>query len=78
MTTQNPTRSPDWSETEVQIALFRAIVKNRPVGMAKHFAIIGMQRSLEESLGIVIDTAEIWTELDKLYDMDALEEMVCI
>jgi hypothetical protein len=68
--------TPDWSDIHVQIALFRGIIKYRPVGANKHFAMIALQRSLEESLGIALDAQDVWDALKQWYALDMLDEMV--
>ncbi|GAA97181.1 uncharacterized protein L969DRAFT_14723 [Mixia osmundae IAM 14324] len=64
-----------FSSSEDQLELLRAIVKFRPVGTNRHFAVLAIQLYLSEQLSRPIKTADVWHSLKQLYDLDALNEM---
>ena len=61
---------------EFDIALFRAIIKHRPLGINKHFAMVGIQAMLKEELGKEIETTTIWDTLGELYNLEEMHQLV--
>lgn len=62
---------------EGETALLRAIINARPVGMAKHWAMVSILLYLEQILGEGRVTGEeVWNKLRTLYDLDLLDEDV--
>lgn len=63
-------------ELAFEIALFRAIMKARPVGIHKHFQLLAVQRSMSVELGEEVDVNDIWSKLATLYSLDGLDNQV--
>lgn len=62
---------------EGETALLTAIINARPVGMAKHWAMVSILLYLEQILGEGRVTGdEVWSKLRTLYDLDLLDEDV--
>jgi len=63
---------------EFEIALFRAIIKHRPLGLNKHFAMIGVQEMLREEMGREYSSQQIWQTLAEMYNLDEMDSLVCL
>eukprot|EP00048_Salpingoeca_helianthica_P020194 m.5357 g.5357 ORF g.5357 m.5357 type:complete len:147 (+) comp4514_c0_seq1:1-441(+) len=57
----------------LELALFEAMARVRPVGMHRHFAIIDIARSLQD-LAPEITPAMVWAHLSTMYNLEALNE----
>ncbi|TIC01544.1 hypothetical protein E3Q18_00603 [Wallemia mellicola] len=58
---------------EFEIALFRAVIKARPVGLNRHFHFLSVQQSMTTELGHEVELADIKRKLASLYDLDGLD-----
>ncbi|KER20961.1 CT20 family protein [Opisthorchis viverrini] len=66
--------SMDWSP-QMEIELFRAIMKYKPVGADRHFQMIYIKSVLNSRLhSSSLTTNDIWQKLESLYNMDELHE----
>lgn len=71
------TQVPVLDTAEGETALLTAIINARPVGMAKHWAMVSILLYLEQTLGEGRVTGEdVWNKLRTLYDLDLLDEDV--
>lgn len=61
---------------EFKIALFRAVIKSRPVGLNRHFHFLSVQQSMTTELGHDVELADIKRTLASLYDLDGLDNQV--
>ena len=66
----------DTSSTEFQIAFLRAVIKHRPIGLSKHFSMLGMQKMLLNELGRSIDADTLWATMDEWYNMKEMDHLV--
>ncbi|KAF6032995.1 MRGBP [Bugula neritina] len=58
--------------------LLNAIRYNKPVGVNKHFAIVKIVDQLKNSLSRLVTIRDVWSYLESLYDVDALDEFETI
>ncbi|TGZ56990.1 hypothetical protein CRM22_010042 [Opisthorchis felineus] len=66
--------SMDWSP-QMEIELFRAIMKYKPVGADRHFQMIYIKSILNSRLhSSSLTTDDVWQKLESLYNMDELHE----
>ncbi|KAH8548729.1 chromatin modification-related protein EAF7-domain-containing protein [Umbelopsis sp. PMI_123] len=65
----------DW-QAQKELALLNAISKCKPVGMHKHFRIISIQRQFNQDNSTPLTIEEIWRELEHLYGIEALNELM--
>lgn len=61
---------------EFEIALFRAVIKARPVGLNRHFHFLSVQQSMTTELGHDVQLSDIKRKLASLYDLDGLDNQV--
>lgn len=61
-----------------ETAFFRAVIRYRPRGSHRHFAVIGMCRELERELNTSISSEDVWSLLRTCYNLDFLNERVSI
>lgn len=66
----------DTTSTEFQIAFLRAVIKHRPIGLSKHFSMLGMQRMLFNELGRSIDADTLWAALEESYNLKEMDQLV--
>ncbi|KAH8925592.1 hypothetical protein BT69DRAFT_1101489 [Atractiella rhizophila] len=60
---------------EGEIALFRGVIKHRPIGMSKHWCMLGLASELSQTFPASPPTTEqIWSSLVALYDFRTLDE----
>ena len=72
-----PLQDPAFLSTvEGEIALFRSIMRARPVGIHRHFHILSVQSSIFKDTGQLVCIEDIWTKLQSCYEFDALEGLV--
>ncbi|KAI8053281.1 chromatin modification-related protein EAF7-domain-containing protein [Syncephalis plumigaleata] len=71
-----PSDGPDtiWT-TAMEIALFRAIARHKPVGLHKHFRMMGVVEEYNRQSPIKLNADDIWTHLSTMYDLNSLDEM---
>ncbi|KAI9597512.1 chromatin modification-related protein EAF7-domain-containing protein [Syncephalis fuscata] len=71
-----PSDGPDtiWT-TAMEIALFRAIARHKPVGLHKHFRMMGVVEEYNRQSPIKLTAEDIWTHLAAMYDLTSLDEM---
>ncbi|XP_013174218.1 PREDICTED: MRG/MORF4L-binding protein isoform X3 [Papilio xuthus] len=63
----------EW-DVDMEIQLFYAMANHKPVGIKKHFHMVGIWEKLTNSITKEISTQDIWKHLDTLYDMAMLED----
>ncbi|XP_014371591.1 MRG/MORF4L-binding protein isoform X3 [Papilio machaon] len=63
----------EW-DVDMEIQLFYAMANHKPVGIKKHFNMVGIWEKLTNSITKEISTQDIWKHLDTLYDMAMLED----
>lgn len=61
---------------EGEIALFRSIMRARPVGIHRHFHALTIRNAILRDTGQDVTIAEIWEKLKSCYDLDVLESIV--
>ncbi|XP_067929300.1 MRG/MORF4L-binding protein-like [Watersipora subatra] len=57
-----------------EIKLLQAMRNSKPVGMHKHFAIIGIVEELKDTLNRAITISQVWEYIQQLYNISALDE----
>eukprot|EP00041_Stephanoeca_diplocostata_P042035 m.9968 g.9968 ORF g.9968 m.9968 type:complete len:177 (-) comp7111_c0_seq2:155-685(-) len=58
---------------DLEISLFNAMFDHKPVGVSRHFEIVGLFHHMAGRYpGLTID--DVWAHLKVLYDLDLLEE----
>ncbi|ORY34579.1 hypothetical protein BCR39DRAFT_513465 [Naematelia encephala] len=67
--------APLATELDVELALLKSLPEARPVGRNKHFGIIQLQATIHRRTGVLLDVSDLWSRLDDLFDMDALNDM---
>ncbi|KAF8931195.1 hypothetical protein BGZ58_007766 [Dissophora ornata] len=63
----------NWDET-MEMALFYAAIKFKPVGMHKHFRMINLHRHFNKHSHTPCTIAELWEKLGTMYDLQTLDE----
>lgn len=61
---------------EGEIALFRSIMRARPVGIHRHFHVLTIRNAILRDTGQDVTIGEIWDKLKSCYDLDNLENIV--
>ncbi|RKP23657.1 chromatin modification-related protein EAF7-domain-containing protein [Syncephalis pseudoplumigaleata] len=71
-----PSDGPDtiWT-TAMEIALFRAVARHKPVGLHKHFRMMGVVEEYNRQSPIKLNAEDIWLHLANMYDLTSLDEM---
>ncbi|KAI9273746.1 chromatin modification-related protein EAF7-domain-containing protein [Sporodiniella umbellata] len=64
----------EW-DARMELALFNAISRCKPVGIHKHFRIISIQKQFNQNSPVHCDINEIWAKLNEFYGMEALDEL---
>ncbi|PIK35218.1 putative MRG/MORF4L-binding protein isoform X1 [Apostichopus japonicus] len=59
---------------EMEVMLFYAMRKHKPVGINKHFHMMCIYEKLVTSATVKISSKQIWDHLETMYDMAALHE----
>ncbi|KAF9361137.1 hypothetical protein BGX26_005511 [Mortierella sp. AD094] len=72
-TTGSSSTSSNWDET-MEMALFYAATKFKPVGMHKHFRMINLQKQFNKNSHTLCTIAELWEKLGTMYDLQTLDE----
>ncbi|ORZ19192.1 chromatin modification-related protein EAF7-domain-containing protein [Lobosporangium transversale] len=65
--------SSNWDET-MEMALFYAAIKFKPVGMHKHFRMINLHKHFNKLSHTPCTIAELWEKLGTMYDLQTLDE----
>ncbi|TPX65559.1 hypothetical protein SpCBS45565_g05069 [Spizellomyces sp. 'palustris'] len=60
---------------ELEIVLFHALARFRPVGVHKHFRMLSVQRYFNKETGLDLTVNQLWAHLSNYYDLDALDAM---
>lgn len=68
--------TPFIDTVEGEIALFRSVMRARPVGVHAQFHVLTIRNWILKDTGHAVSTNEIWSKLRGMYDMDALEGLV--
>ena len=63
-------------DLDFEIALYRGIIRSRPIGVHKHFHIISIANYMSQQLGETVSIQRIWQSLSTLYDLEALDNQV--
>lgn len=58
---------------EGEIALFRSVMRARPVGIHRHFHILTIQNAILRDTGRLISPDDLWCKLRTCYNLDILE-----
>ena len=61
---------------EGEIALFRSIMRARPIGIHRHFHVLTIRNAILRDTGQDVSISEIWDKLKSCYDLDILESIV--
>ena len=61
---------------EGELALLAALIQHRPVGLGRHWAMMGILKSLRSRLRCIVTSDAVWRKLSTLYDLRQLEEDV--
>ncbi|TPX48845.1 hypothetical protein SeMB42_g00845 [Synchytrium endobioticum] len=64
---------PDWT-APMEIALFHAIAKYKPVGGHKHFRMINIHRFYNSNSPVPMSISRLWEHLESMYNFPALDE----
>ncbi|KAG9307027.1 hypothetical protein G9A89_003078 [Geosiphon pyriformis] len=64
----------EW-DTKMDIALFNAVMKSRPVGVHKHFHMIHIARDYNANSPVKCTIQQLWERLSYFFDLEALDEM---
>ncbi|KAF9969913.1 hypothetical protein BGZ65_011529, partial [Modicella reniformis] len=62
-----------WDET-MEMALFYAAIKFKPVGMHKHFRMLNLHKHFNKHSNAPCTIAELWEKLGTMYDLQTLDE----
>ncbi|OAQ30265.1 hypothetical protein K457DRAFT_18619 [Linnemannia elongata AG-77] len=62
-----------WDET-MEMALFYAAIKFKPVGMHKHFRMVNLHKHFNKHSPTPCTIAELWEKLGTMYDLQTLDE----
>ncbi|KAH6576534.1 hypothetical protein BASA61_002936 [Batrachochytrium salamandrivorans] len=65
--------SIDWTP-EMEMTLFQAVVKYRPIGVHKFFRILNVQRFFNMHMGTSISVQELWDHLSLYYHLEKLDD----
>ncbi|CAG8436924.1 7627_t:CDS:2 [Ambispora gerdemannii] len=71
-------RSQEWRldwDTKMDIALFNAVMKIRPVGIHKHFRMIYIHREYNALSPVKCTIQQLWDRLNFFFDLEQLDEM---
>ncbi|KAG8900708.1 hypothetical protein FRB99_005801 [Tulasnella sp. 403] len=66
---------PFLDTVEGEIALFKGVAHARPVGIHKHFHMLGILLSIKQETGRIVGPEEVWEKLATLYNLEALEDL---
>ncbi|OZJ01986.1 hypothetical protein BZG36_04893 [Bifiguratus adelaidae] len=64
----------DW-DTKTEIVLLRALARNKPVGVHKHFRMLNIYNTVNSLSSSYYTLSELRSQIAKYYDVDAMEEM---
>ncbi|KAG0380166.1 hypothetical protein BGX24_009781, partial [Mortierella sp. AD032] len=62
-----------WDES-MEMALFYAATKFKPVGMHKHFRMVNLHKHFNKHSPTPCTIAELWDKLESMYDLQTLDE----
>ena len=65
------------NSVDFSIAFLRAVIKHRPIGAHKHFAMLAMHSMILSELGRDIATSVLWETLEQYYNLAELDSLVC-
>ncbi|KAI1311865.1 hypothetical protein EDD11_003303 [Mortierella claussenii] len=65
--------SGGWDEA-MEMALFYAAIKFKPIGMHKHFRMINLQKHFNKHSHTQCTIAELWEKLGTMYNLQTLDE----
>ncbi|KAF9124403.1 hypothetical protein BGW39_008233 [Mortierella sp. 14UC] len=63
----------NWGEA-MEMALFYAAIKFKPVGMHKHFRMVNLHKHFNKHSPTPCTIAELWEKLGSMYDLQTLDE----
>lgn len=63
---------------EGELALLASLIQFRPVGLSRHWAMLGIIKSVQSRLRCSVTAELIWRKLGTLYDLEQLEEDVSL
>ncbi|EGF77763.1 hypothetical protein BATDEDRAFT_27474 [Batrachochytrium dendrobatidis JAM81] len=70
----NSNKTTVWTP-EMEMTLFQAVAKYRPIGVHKHFRILNVQRFINTHMGTDISIQELWNRLSIYYNIEKLDEL---
>ena len=62
----------EWTP-EMDVTLFQAVVRYKPVGVHKHFRMVNVQRFFNTNMGTALSAQDIWSRLSRYYDLAQLD-----
>ncbi|CAG8537975.1 10832_t:CDS:2 [Paraglomus occultum] len=62
-------------DPKMEIALFHAVMKNKPVGMHKHFRMLNIHRDFNANSPVKLTIPELWERLSQYFALDLLDDM---
>lgn len=74
----NQTPEEFLDSVEGEISFFRSMMRARPVGIHRHFHVLAIRNAIHNDTGRVIPVESIWVKLRTCYDLEALENAVCL
>ncbi|XP_060077452.1 MRG/MORF4L-binding protein-like [Ylistrum balloti] len=64
----------DAETVEMEVSLFHAMRRHKPVGVNRHFQMLVIHDKLNNSFSRKVTSKQIWTRLFTMYDLTALNE----
>ncbi|XP_039251685.1 MRG/MORF4L-binding protein-like [Styela clava] len=71
---ERPSVSPILWNADTEVCLFYAMRGHKPVGINKHFHMMGIHSKFAQSLGQPVTSAQIWEHLSTMYNLAVLDE----
>lgn len=61
---------------EGEIAVFRSVMRARPVGIHRHFHILTIRNAILRDTGRLVSLDDLWDKLRTCYNLEILENIV--
>lgn len=68
--------TPFLDTVEGEASFFRSVMRARPVGIHRHFHVLAIRNAIHRDTGRSVSFEDIWTKLQSLYNLEALEALV--
>ncbi|CAG8475803.1 4280_t:CDS:2 [Funneliformis mosseae] len=62
-------------DAKMEIEFFRAVMKNRPVGIHRHFRMVNIHRDFNENSPVKCSIPQLWDQFSKYFNVEKLEEL---